>query len=593
MAFSSMLVAAEKVTLRDVIEEAALNNPSIQASWHAFAASTEGVRAAEGGYYPKVDLNAEIGRERTDSVQNDNVSSSASSSRLTITQMLFDGFATKQEVAKQGYIKLARYYEFLQASEEIALEVSQAALDVARLRELVALARSNHQEHKKYYINIEKRAQSGVGRGVDLEQAGARLALSESNLLTEITNLHDVSARFQRLVGLFPSENLSIPDTPVGLIPNKRYDALRQAFAMNPQLNAAIERIRAARADVNAKKAPMSPRFDVRFRKQLDENDRGIDGRFDEEAVELVMTYNFYNGGSDSARKRQSNHLYHASLDDRERVCREVRQTVSIAYNDISSRATLIGYLERNVVAIAKAREAYKKQFYIGQRTLLDLLDTENEYFEAKRTLVNARNEWQLAKLRTLAGMGLLLRSFKIEGLDSDIRNELDLSREEELSAYCPAEAPAMKGFDLGVEADDVAGDIAALPLAGETESFRLDVRFESQSANLADKGSDAINFAAKIMCDNPSVMGVVEGHTDSVGSESFNFKLSRARAESVLAQIVAHCPAAAGRLRPVGYGELRPVASNHSVDGRSKNRRVELVLPKISKGYSVSPSRS
>jgi len=297
------------------------------------------------------------------------------------------------------------------------------------------------------------------------------------------------------------------------------------------------------------------------------------------------MTYNLYNGGSDSARKRQSKYLMYEATDIRDRVCREVRQTVSIAYNDIDSKTRLIGFLKRNKDAISKAREAYKNQFDIGQRTLLDLLDTENEYFEVKRTLANAEHDLVLAEVRTLASMGLLLYALDIDGLDKDIEGQLDLSREESLNARCPAEAPLMKSleFDIG----EIVSDDRKLPLS-QREVMRMDVKFQNQSAKLTHGNRSEIKRAADFLCDNPSMKGVVEGHTDSMGSDGYNLKLSQARADSVRSALVEVCPSASGRLSAVGFGEIRPIARNDSDVGRATNRRVELVLESQIGDYTI-----
>jgi len=567
--------ALEGMTLRAAIEQAANNNPGVLAAWNAFEASNEGVRAARGGYFPRLDFIAEKGKEDVTDPQDIEQSFDTSSYRLTLTQMLFDGFATKHEVDRQHYIKLSRYYEFRQASEDMALETAQAYLDVVRFRKLVELAKQNYFQHLRYHRDIEERVNSGIGRGVDLEQARARLALAESNVLTETTNLHDVSVRFQRLVGIFPATNMHSPAIPSAIIPAQRKDALLRAMASNPQLNAAIENIRTNRADMKGRNAPMMPRLDLRLRKEVDDNMRGFDGKFEEQAVELVMTYNLYNGGSDSARKRQSRYLMLEARDTRDRVCREVRQTVSIAYNDISSRAALVGYLEKNEEAISNAREAYKNQFDIGQRTLLDLLDTENEYFEVKRTLTNAKSEQQLAELRTLAGMGLLLHALNINGADESILDDLDLSREEALNARCPAEAPQMGTLDFDTSKILAPRDI---PLSSR-EVMRLDIKFNHQSDQITSGSSDEIERAATFLCSHAGIKGVVEGHTDSSGSDQYNLRLSQARANAVRIALLNACPDAQGRLSSVGFGETRPIAQNDTELGRATNRRVELVL--------------
>ena len=78
-----------------------------------------------------------------------------------------------------------------------------------RFRRLVQLAEDNYVQHRYAFVQIQSRFKAGVGRGVDLEQAGARVALAESNLSTEVANLHDVAARYQRIVGEAPPAKLA------------------------------------------------------------------------------------------------------------------------------------------------------------------------------------------------------------------------------------------------------------------------------------------------------------------------------------------------------------------------------------------------
>ncbi len=82
---------------------------------------------------------------------------------------------------------------------------------------------------------------------------------------------------------------------------------------------------------------------------------------------------------------------------------------MTIAHNDLKKLAEQIEYLDLHQLATEKARDAYRKQFDIGQRTLLDLLDTENELFDARRAYVNALHDQAYAHARTQAGMGKLL----------------------------------------------------------------------------------------------------------------------------------------------------------------------------------------
>ena len=574
--------ASSVTSLREAVSEAVANSPEIMADWYKLKASVEEQRVARGGYYPSIDLNAEAGREKVDTPVRSSDAYHPDSTRLTLTQMLFDGFSTRNEVARLDHEKLASYYDFRQSSEDIALQVVQAYYDVLRYRELVVLAKENYIQHRLIFDDIEERVTSGLGRRVDLEQASGRLALSESNLLTERTNLHDVTVRFHRLVGIAPARSLEEPDFMGDLIPEARLQALEGAFQNSPQLSAAIERIRAARAEMKRKKSAMMPRLDLRLRQELAHDTSGQEGLFEEQAVELVMTYNIYNGGSDSASIRQSHELMNRARSLRDKACRDIRQKVLIAHNDIAAQQKQVRYLNRNQEAIGKARTAYRKQFDIGQRTLLDLLDTENEYFETRRTLTNAETDLQLSKARTLEAMGLLLKSFSLNGYGFEELSELDLKRDDpgaEGFGSCSTELPDQDDIDNDKLINDLFDDPRFRRSPDGKAAFNLNVTFEYNSSVIAQAIHSNLKDAADFLAKYPSLNGVIEGHTDDRGSDAYNQVLSQSRAEAVKRYLTVELGVEGSRLQVKGYGESQPLASNTTHEGRSQNRRVELVL--------------
>ena len=120
------------------------------------------------------------------------------------------------------------------------------------------------------------------------------------------------------------------------------------------------------------------------------------------------MNWNLYDGGASQARVRQQTNLMSQAADLRDKACRDVRQTAAIAFNDTRKLTEQIALLDRNTVAIVKARDAYRQQFDIGQRSLLDLLNAENEVYTARRAYANAEYDRALAFARTHAGMSQL-----------------------------------------------------------------------------------------------------------------------------------------------------------------------------------------
>ncbi len=445
----SGMVFAQQITLRDAAQKAVLANPEVLAKWHALRATSQEREVAFGGFLPRVDIQASSGRERKKSPGLDEQNYSRGGTTLSLNQMLYDGFATRSEVRRLGHARATRYFELIDASESTALEAARAYYDVLRYRRLVQLSEDNYVQHRAVFEQIQRRAQAGVGRKVDLEQAAGRLALAESNLLTETANLHDVSARYQRIIGEMPPSGMSVPERLDKDMPREAASALSRAQMRTPALLAAVENVRASLADVEVRRAAYHPRLDFRLRQGRDRNLDGVIGAHESRAAELVLNFNLFNGGSDAARVSQYAEQLNLARDLRDKVCRDTRQTIAIAYNDMKKLAEQLRYLDQHQLSIEKARDAYRKQFDIGQRTLLDLLDSENELFQAKRAFINAEHDLGIAHARTQAGMGSMLASLGLAHMETEEPAELkDWGAGEESAERCPAEAPLLQMAD-------------------------------------------------------------------------------------------------------------------------------------------------
>ena len=426
--------AATVSTYGQAIANALQTNPTVVSAYYEFEAAREAQRSAEGGLYPSVDLNADYGWEERETPLNDFGEYDRDSVRFSITQLLFDGFQTRDEARSLGYEKLARYYDVHGAAQDIALQATVAYLDTVLYQELVGFAEENYVVHRQVFNKIAQRVEAGRDEGVNLEQATARMALAESNLLTEVTNLHDTRAEFQRVVGELPADTLPMPTLPTGMLPALRDEALRVAYERSPDINRAIEEMRSAREALNATRGPMYPRLDLRYRNEQETNIDGFQGDYDLQAVELVLTYNLYRGGADSARRREFSSRYYSAVERRKEACLAVRREVMIAFNDVRVLEQQVRYLGQQLAAQDKTRRAYNDQFDRNQRTLLDLLDSQNEYFDTQRALVAARTQLIQAQAKVLAELGVLTNSLDAKGFNQDKLEqvELDLARRDD-----------------------------------------------------------------------------------------------------------------------------------------------------------------
>lgn len=429
-------------TLKDAVEQAILKNPEIKLKNENFLATTSEQEASKGGWRPRVDLSLSAGRNNSTSPGIDSAGDyNHSLGTVQLRQTLFDGYATSNDVRRLGHGRMAAYFDLLSSSDQIALETVRAYLDVLRYRELVTLAQENFATHSDVYNRLISRTNAGVGRRVDLEQAAGRMALAESNWLTEVSNLHDVSARFQRLVGDMPAQNL----TPIPSL--SQYLPAREGFVANtvrknPDFLSSVSTIRAYRADAELRKSSYWPTVELRASQDFERNRSGVMGDYRDRAIELVMNYNLYRGGSDSARVQQYAAKLNAAYDLRDKQCRDIRQTALIALNDVTRLDSQLGFLSQHELSTAKAREAYRQQFDIGQRSLLDLLDTENELYQARRALINAENDLQLAKARVLTSNGSLLQALELRPLQTEAPPQPEGTAADDEAMLCSMDMP-------------------------------------------------------------------------------------------------------------------------------------------------------
>ena len=416
------------------VSAALASNPAVVAAYYNFEAAREGQRSVQGDLYPSVDLNADYAWEERETPLNDFGDYERDSVRFSVTQLLFDGFATRDQARSLGYEKLARYYDFHGAAQDIALEATEAYSNTVLFQQLVAFAEENYVVHRQVYNKIAERVAAGRDEGVNLEQATARMALAESNLLTEVTNLYDTRAEFQRVVGLLPGDELPMPLVPTSMLPGMRDEALRVAYEKSPEINRSIEEMRAARESLNATRGPMYPRIDLRYRNEQETNIDGFRGDYDLQAVELVLSYNLFRGGGDSARRREFSNRYYAAVENRKQACLTVRREVMVAFNNVRALEQQAQYLTLQLDAQDKTRRAYNDQFDRNQRTLLDLLDSQNEYFDTQRALASANINLLQAQAIVLAETGVLTNALDADGFNANkmAEVELDLARRDD-----------------------------------------------------------------------------------------------------------------------------------------------------------------
>lgn len=424
---ASWCACVQAETLAEVLSQTLESNPEVRIDAARRMAVDEALSQARGGYFPKIDINYGKGRERRDNrTIKDEIAAQGDSGTslgqqrydrlLTLNQMLFDGFATSSEVSRNEARLASAAHKLAATSEQIALKAAEAYLEVLRLQEIIILTRQNLEVHERTYDQIKLRASSGVGRKSDLDQIEARLALSRANLTAAEANLQVANINYKLVVGVMPVSLVRPAAPDIGLLPKNADDAVVQSLANNRILKSASADVDAAQAQHRGAKAALSPRLDLELGAQRNDlqNKYHTYPTDDNTYAMLRLRYNLFKGGADLARIGETKHLTYEAQEIRNRAERQLEQSVRLSWNAYVSARDRLPNLGQHASSSLLTREAYTKQFAIGQRTLIDLLDSENEYYTASVNYVNGQYVELFSRYRILADIGQLIQSLGV-----------------------------------------------------------------------------------------------------------------------------------------------------------------------------------
>ncbi|WP_461517822.1 TolC family outer membrane protein [Porticoccus sp.] len=419
----SVQAQAETLDLRDAIAQTIQTNPEVLTELREVDARDRQVREALGGYYPTVDLLAGFGFQERDPTSRQFADPNRTrnelerhEAQLNISQLVFDGFSTPNEHKNQIARHESAGFRAKSVGEDIALQVVRAYLEVMKQQEILDLAKQTLGTHQEIYDKMKKRFDSGVGSRADFDQISGRLALAKTNVISQTANLLDAKTNFQRVVGSYPSEgDLTYPGTYRKYLPASVEDAIAKAVDNHPLMQTADADVQAVTYQYEQTKSPFYPHFNVELERDLNNNIDGVEGQVDDLTVMLRMRYNLFRGGSDEARKQQFAYLVEKAKEIRNNTHRQVEQETRLSWVAYEAVRDQMPSLEDHVKDSSATKDAYIKQFDLGRRTLLDLLNTENEMISAEQSLAAAKQDLLYNEYRLFHSMGELLYTVGVD----------------------------------------------------------------------------------------------------------------------------------------------------------------------------------
>lgn len=394
-------------TINDAIEDAIIHNPEFRKEVKSFRSAQAEVSAAKAGYYPSIDLNAGIGYEEINrpSLNNEGDGLTRQEGSIKLTQNLFEGFATQDEVYRKKYELDSISFSAHAAANEVALNMAIAYVNLMREKEIKELAEDNLSTHLSILQQINKRYKAGISNQVEVDQASARLALANSSLGSAENSYYDAFAKFQRVLGRKPDNALLKPSFTFNL-PATLKQATQSALINHPTLKSANADVAGARAQHDASKANYYPTLSFEVEKTFDNDLSGAQGRDEYLQAMLRLRYNLYNGGRDADNVDRTVAEYHKASEIRNNSRRQVIENLRFAWNAREYIGKQIEFQNQHIKLTHQTLVGYRKQFNLGRRSLLDLLNTENEHITATKTIINSYADLLNAKYRILSATG-------------------------------------------------------------------------------------------------------------------------------------------------------------------------------------------
>lgn len=419
VALMGMTVSATaQMTLEQAIRRAVNSNPSVGEAAANRRATAQELRQSQGALLPQIRVQADIGPERTRSLdinlptgRQDFIA--GRQANIVVRQVLFDGFTSSNDIWRQAARVDASSWRVQERSELVALDTVQSFTDILRLREMIAHADANIEIHRKLLSDVTARFEGGrAGRG-DKDQVEERVFAAEAARAELEQRLGEPVALFRRAVGLEPKA-LTWPSR-LKALPANRTAALNLAVARNPTLRAADADLEAVRSQRLAAKGSDLPTVALEARAEHGRNSRDTTGRFDALSAKLTASWLLYSGGTDTARQYElAERVTEQSL-RLDVLRRQAAESIDRAWTTRLAFGERVRALTKQVAAAGRVVTAYRSEYELGLRTLLDLLNAEQSLYNAKVGLTNARSLAVFSDYQLVAATGSLLAAVKVE----------------------------------------------------------------------------------------------------------------------------------------------------------------------------------
>ncbi len=412
-------VPAWSLTLREAADLAVKTYPDVQAAEEYGKALDQKVQQAFSGYLPKVDFTAGYGPETSDNTttraatgnpNRDPLTMNRGETGVVVRQNLFDGFDVRTKVAQAKAQLQAAQARLELTSDNVALLAVQAYVELVMKYIQLELIKDNVLLHQRILSKVQRKFEGGAGTEADVHQAKSRTFLASANHASNQAAYENAQAKFTELVGLPPLKESEMvrPLTPESRLPKSLEEALDTALRNNPELQAARLGVTAAESGLENAKSALYPKVDMELTASDNANVGGAEGYAKSAAAMVRMNVNAFNGGADLSRVREQRNLLEQARQNLEKTQRALEENTRDSWNRVTMAQNRIRFMRQHCAVSKQVTASYHDQFKMGKRTLLDVLNSENELFAAKNGLLFEELTYTKSTYELFARMGTL-----------------------------------------------------------------------------------------------------------------------------------------------------------------------------------------
>jgi outer membrane protein len=396
-------------TLENALAAAYRNNPTLLAQRAKLRSTDEQVPQALSNWRPTVEVTASTGLNRVDS----NVATQQLQHRepnsvsLDVTQPLFRGGRTLAATSEAENTVRAERARLAGIEQKVMLDATTAYLDVYRDLAVLDLNRNNEQVLRRQLEATRDRFQVGEITRTDVFQAEARLARATADRIQSEGNLETSRAAYANVVGEPPPGKLELPK-PLGDLPVSKDEAARAATTQNPNVVAAEFDQRAALDRVDGVWGELLPTVSLTgsASRELQSSNEKSNISTLEGLLKLTVPLNTTGSTYSRLRAARQTVSERRNLIDKER--RDAAQVASRAWETVQSARARVDSIATQIRASTVALEGVQREAAVGSRTVLDVLDAEQELLDAKVNHVRAQRDELVATFELVSAVGQL-----------------------------------------------------------------------------------------------------------------------------------------------------------------------------------------